>query len=1178
MNQGTILGSQIGRWIVLAALVVVLGALLLTIRPVGAQTSGCVVVGDDLECTYAENGTGRVYDFHATDPDRGGVVIWEVDDDVVAYPDHGAFEIDRRTGVLTFKSPPNFESPTDAAPPDNIYMVMVKAGDGEDAFASIGVTVRVTNLEEPGTVTLTNLQPQVKSNLRYDLSDADENENPSGQQWSKSRSRTSGYTNITGATSEIYSPKNEDVGYYLRVAVTYVDGAGEGHDMAMASSMYPVRQLPDEDNSLPVFPEEGLDDPDTSPATTSRKIDENTPAGMNVGPPVVATDDDLDVLTYKLGGINEELFSIDSATGQIMTKAALNFETGPTYTVTVTAADPSLGVADSTVTIMVTDLNEAPGAITGPSAIKRAEGTAVALDGADYGAEDEDEGDTVTYDVSGTDASAFMIDSNGELTFKTGKAPDFEMPGDANKDNLYEVTVIARDIEWATATKDVTIKVTNMEEDGSITLSHTHPEVETPLRATLSDLDGGETGVEWQWYRGTPPTDVADVADLPECTGNNDGCRIGGATSSTYRPKTSDFELTARTLYVVATYRDGAPNEDDSGTDDVDESKLPTKLIQAVANSVRGKVASNARPYFQADGVITNPVTKVTTYVRTIAEDAAIETVVTGDVQATDDPVDNDKLAYTLDGTDKAYFMLNTSQVIVLKKELDFDTKRRHTVTVKATDPSGGSATVTVHINVTDVDEKPEIDGSARVESYMENGTGPVATFMAKDPEGTAITWTVKPTEVDDEEFEVSRGSGSQTTLQFKKSPNYEDPTGGTNDNSNIYTVILVAAVVDVAAPDGIPVAIEMDEHTVMVRVTDVEEAPKFDKSADTLSVEENADPNEDIDLPVTAKDDDDDEDLTYSLGGRDAGSFTIIPASGQIKRKAPLDYETKNSYSVVVTATDPSGLSDTINITIEVEDEPEDPVITDGGLTVSGLALENYPENNTDAVATYTAEGENAANAGWTLEGADSGDFRLSSTSGATTMLMFRSSPNFEAPADTGTDNAYEVTVKATEGTNTATQAVTVTVIDVDEPGTVTGLPASAMVDTVLAATLTDPDAGVTNTIWQWASAGEDGTYTDIDGETSASYTVVDSDAGMSLMATATYDDVHGTDKMVPSAAVMVTAADPLLVKYDDNDNGMIDRSEVITAIRDYFADPVSFPRADVIKVIRLYFSSFGS
>ena len=37
MNQGTNLGSQIGRWIILAAVVALLGGLLLTIRPAGAQ-------------------------------------------------------------------------------------------------------------------------------------------------------------------------------------------------------------------------------------------------------------------------------------------------------------------------------------------------------------------------------------------------------------------------------------------------------------------------------------------------------------------------------------------------------------------------------------------------------------------------------------------------------------------------------------------------------------------------------------------------------------------------------------------------------------------------------------------------------------------------------------------------------------------------------------------------------------------------------------------------------------------------------------------------------------------------------------------------------------------------------------------------------------------------------------
>ena len=66
---------------------------------------------------------------------------------------------------------------------------------------------------------------------------------------------------------------------------------------------------------------------------------------------------------------------------------------------------------------------------------------------------------------------------------------------------------------------------------------------------------------------------------------------------------------------------------------------------------------------------------------------------------------------------------------------------------------------------------------------------------------------------------------------------------------------------------------------------------------------------------------DDADDTLTYTLGGPDAASFGIIASSGQLQTKAPLDYETKASYSVEVTAKPPSGVSETIPVTIMVED-----------------------------------------------------------------------------------------------------------------------------------------------------------------------------------------------------------------------------------------------------------------
>ena len=59
-----------------------------------------------------------------------------------------------------------------------------------------------------------------------------------------------------------------------------------------------------------------------------------------------------------------------------------------------------------------------------------------------------------TWSVSGTDAGDFEISNVvgeatfGALTFK--KAPNYEMPADANRDNVYNVTVVATDKGVAT--------------------------------------------------------------------------------------------------------------------------------------------------------------------------------------------------------------------------------------------------------------------------------------------------------------------------------------------------------------------------------------------------------------------------------------------------------------------------------------------------------------------------------------------------------------------------------------------------------------------------------------------------------------------------------------------------------------------------------------------------------
>ena len=90
---------------------------------------------------------------------------------------------------------------------------------------------------------------------------------------------------------------------------------------------------------------------------------ENTPAGRNLGVRVAATDPG-DVLTYSIGGADAESFDINRATGQLTTKAALDFEddtnTDHMFVVTVTATDPFGATDMSVVTITVTDVNEDP--------------------------------------------------------------------------------------------------------------------------------------------------------------------------------------------------------------------------------------------------------------------------------------------------------------------------------------------------------------------------------------------------------------------------------------------------------------------------------------------------------------------------------------------------------------------------------------------------------------------------------------------------------------------------------------------------------------------------------------------------------------------------------------------------------------------------------------------------
>ena len=218
-----------------------------------------------------------------------------------------------------------------------------------------------------------------------------------------------------------------------------------------------------------------------------------------------------------------------------------------------------------------------------------------------------------------------------------------------------------------------------------------------------------------------------------------------------------------------------------------------------------------------------------------------------------------------------------------------------------------------------------------------------------------------------------------------------------------------------------------------------------------------------DCDGAATCTDSTDDmnntDNLTYELSGTDASSFRIDRETGQIT-VAPgvkLDYETKQTYTVTVKATDPSDESDSITVTINVTNVDEAPTLSKRALVISGRSNIDHPENDRTTVATFTAAGPQATRVSWSLLGDDAGDFSMSGG-----RLTFRGTPNYESPVDRNTDNSYHVTIRATGGGFTATRAVTVRVSNVDETGAVTLSSSRAAVGVELTATLTDPDGQV--------------------------------------------------------------------------------------------------------------------
>jgi Ca2+-binding RTX toxin-like protein len=318
----------------------------------------------------------------------------------------------------------------------------------------------------------------------------------------------------------------------------------------------------------------------------------------------------------------------------------------------------------------------------------------------------------------------------------------------------------------------------------------------------------------------------------------------------------------------------------------------------------------------------------------------------------------------------------------------------------------------------------PITDTDADADAVPENavaGTQIQIDANANDPDGDVVTYSL--TNDADGIFVIDANTGVVTlngALDYEATQSY---------------------TIEVQATDGSTV----QNKQFTIDVTDVNEAPVA--PAD-FSASANEGVNDATTLAtVTATDPDlgggndllnNFENLSYSITSDLSGKFEIDATTGAISLAAgqSLDFEAAQSHVITVTATDGGGLSDSVDVTINVNDVNEAPVITtNGGSDFSVNVAENV--NDTTVLATVVAADpdlgggndllNNFENVTYTITGGNgSGLFEINLTTGEISLatgqsLDFETNPNSHVLTVTATDggglnDSINVTINETD------------------------------------------------------------------------------------------------------------------------------------------------------------------
>ena len=666
--------------------------------------------------------------------------------------------------------------------------------------------------------------------------------------------------------------------------------------------------------------------------STTREVAENSPAGTKVGKPITSFDANGDALSYiGFDGVDGAAFSLGDD-GQLTTKSDVTYDyedkSSYQFMVIVMETDTEEGyLTGIDVTVNLTDVAEgdANGEVgTGPQESKTDPAntapsfdagivTTLAVDensaaatkvGAAITATDPDSGDTVTYSLTGTDAASFAIGSStGQITTVANVEYNYEAK------SSYSLSVKASDGKLSDSTP-VTINLNDVAEAPTVADTaqfKTHnATVGTAFSLVLpaADANSGDGGPYKYllWHKGA---------------GKNLGTEAVNGLSFNAKTRTlSGTPEAAGTWELNYVVHDGDANTNAASDAFRERDKL--KIVVAAAGQANGQgdtppqqsqsEPANRAPAFDAGVAAT----------LAVDENSAAGTNVGAAITATD-PDSGDTVTYSLTGTDAASFSIgsSTGQITTVPNvTYDFETKSSYTLEVDVSDGKGGTNSTPVTVKLNDVNEAPafasDADTTLTLDENSAAATNVGDAITATDPDKDAtLAYSLSGT--DAASFAIGGSTGQITTIANVEY-NYESKS----------SYSLTVDVSDGKLTDSIDVTVSLNN---------VNEAPAFaDGTVTALSVNENSAASTKVGSVFTAADPDASDTLAYSLTGTDAASFVIGALTGQIATKAGVTYnhEAKSSYSLTVVATDAGGLTDSIAVTVSLNDVAEAPTVSD--------------------------------------------------------------------------------------------------------------------------------------------------------------------------------------------------------------------------------------------------------